>query len=233
MQVTNRASRDEQLALARRALELEPDYAYAHAVLARVLWTNVYTSFSRDPEPDTAEAVASAERAAALAPDNAEILGMCVSVHLSLGNAVLGLELAERAYRISPVDTFLFNALNHNGRSSEVIERASGLTTIPNALTHRYVYSACMIEGKHELGLEWAQKAVGAMPDNYMAWMELANALALLNRLEESREAVARAKSIVPRLKFALYEKGLLISYRHKAELVAPQVAGLRKLGIE
>jgi len=233
IQVTDRESRDEQLALVRRALELESDYAYAHAVLARILWTNVYTSFSRDPEADTPEAVAHAERAAALAPDNAEALGLCVSVHLSLGNAGLGLELAERAYRISPDDTVLFNALNHHGRSSEVIERANSMTTISTPLTHRYVYSACMIEGKHDLALEWAQKAVGAMPDNYMSWMELANVLAVVDRLEESRAAVERAKSIVPKLKFALYEKGLLISYRHKAELVEPQVAGLRKLGIE
>ena len=51
--------------------------------------------------------------------------------------------------------------------------------------------------------------------------------------MDEARDAVARAKSIVPTWTLALFENGTRIAWRDRPEIVEPQHAGLRTLGIE
>ncbi|MEJ2132066.1 MAG: hypothetical protein P8Y95_10705, partial [Gammaproteobacteria bacterium] len=89
---------------------------------------------------------------------------------------------------------------------------------------------ACLMEGRYEDALEWGRKGVAATPDLYLAWVELANELARLDRLDEAKEALQRAKTFVPTFTLDLYEKGCRLAWRGNEDIVAALVEGLRKL---
>jgi hypothetical protein len=63
--------------LLRRAIELEAEYAAAHAALASVLSEQVLNGLSDDPRSDRQIALASAERAYSIAPADPFVLKMC------------------------------------------------------------------------------------------------------------------------------------------------------------
>ena len=116
-----------------------------------------------------------------------------------------------------------------NGRVDEVVDRASAWVHPPL----RLLYIACVILGRNDEALEWAEKAVAEDPRSYLCWVELANVQSVLERTDEALESLQKARAIVPTWTLALYDKGTRITFRSKEELVEPQLAGLRKLGIE
>ena len=92
------------------------------------------------------------------------------------------------------------------------------------------MHTAYAVEGRFEEALDWARKHVAAQPELYLAWVGVANALGHLGRIDEGREALQRAKTLVPTFTVDLYEKGLRLSWRDRENIVRPLVDGLRKL---
>jgi TolB-like protein len=80
--------------------------------------------------------------------------------------------------------------------------------------------------------LRWARRAAVTYPSMYLVWLELANVLAMCDRLDEAREVVVRVRSTLPRFSFAHYEKGVRIAWRNRDRIVESQIVGLRKLEI-
>jgi TolB-like protein/Flp pilus assembly protein TadD len=123
------------VAKARKAVELDPEYALAHAVLGRALAIQALV----DPEHAVAEeALAAAQLAAKLAPDDPRVLAYLAITLLWTGNPVDALATAERVPKLSPGYAeglaYYGDILTHNGRSEESIpyfDKAILLT--PNA----------------------------------------------------------------------------------------------------
>lgn len=229
---TDHASAERQLSLLYRAVELDPNFGYAHAALATTLATRVLGQYSRDPESDATEALAHADRAVALAPNLQVVLGFASGVYLYLGNESLALHLAERQVEMLGYDTSqLYLALIAAGRSEEVIERAA-LPGNPELL-HPSVSHACVIEGRYGEGLASIERALVENPHRSDWWFALGNVLGHLGRFKEAREAVAQAQKIAPRSSVARYERGKRIQWRNKDEIVNPRVDGLKKLDID
>lgn len=231
----DRKSRDEKLALLRRAVELDPDLAAAHAELAAQLTVAICTLFSSDPDADANEALKHADEALKLAPNSATVLTCGSFAHRVLGDEVLAMQIAERAAAIAGtsglygpryIASGLYPCLLQSGRTSEVITRAAN-DRVPD---YRMVGWAYVIEERFEEALEWARKAVAATPELYLAWVELGNVLGHLGRIQEGREALGRARGLVPTFSTDLYEKGLRITWRDKEGVVRPMVDGVRKL---
>lgn len=226
---TDRASRDRQLMLLRRAVRLDPDFGWAHAMLAHTIALLVHNQFSRDPASDRVEGLAHADRSMTLASVHPAVLGLASLVHCYLGDEADAVRLAERQTEILGYDTdALFAALNRAGRSEEVIERAS-------RQTHPDLWSlsvALMMTSRHEQGLECMLKYLAEFPQSYLGWAHAANMLGHLDRLDEALEAVDKLKAMVPTYTVALHEKSIRDSLPKRDELVPALVDGLKKLNI-
>jgi TolB-like protein len=120
---------------ARRAVELDPQYALAHAVLGRALALN--SGYYNHAEI-AKEAEAEARLAAQLDPDDPKVNAYLAFTLLTTGQPVEALPYAERVPKISPSYAeglaYYADILTHNGRSRESLpyfEKAIRLA--PNA----------------------------------------------------------------------------------------------------
>lgn len=133
---------ESNVILAREAIALDPEYALAHAVLARSLaiislnfeWPNL-TEARPEVIGYREEAVAEARLAARLAPDDPKVLAFQAITLLWTGNPEEALPVVERVTKISPsyAEGLVYYAdiLLHNGRSREAIpifDKAISLT---------------------------------------------------------------------------------------------------------
>jgi TolB-like protein/Tfp pilus assembly protein PilF len=177
----------------RRALQADPNCAEAYGVLAL---THLNAS-----EHDLA--LEMMEKAIALAPNNAELLGGVASaVMRKSGRPERGAECVRKAMRLSPFyRPGLLRALANNYRLSGRLEEAV----------------ACYRESiKRESGY-------------LAAYVNLASVLGELGRLDEARAAAREVLEQEPKFSISAYAKGL--AYRNPADLQRI-VDGLRKAGL-
>ncbi|HEY2358152.1 MAG TPA: tetratricopeptide repeat protein, partial [Phenylobacterium sp.] len=92
------------------------------------------------------------------------------------------------------------------------------------------LYTAYAALGRWEEALEWAQRGATTYPTYFLAWTELANALAWRGRLDEARDVMRRVIAMVPTFTLAYYEKGMRLSWRNREKIVESQLGGLRRL---
>jgi adenylate cyclase len=177
----------------RRALEADPNCAEAYGMLA--------LTHLNAAEHD--KAIEMSEKAIALAPNNAELLGGVASaVMRKSGQPERGAELVKKAMRLCPFyRPGLLRALGNNYRISGRLEEAV----------------ACYRESiKRESGY-------------LAAYVNLASALGELGWLEDAREAAREVLRQEPKFTIAAYTSGL--SYRNPADL--ERIAeGLRQAGL-
>jgi adenylate cyclase len=176
-----------------RALELDPDYADAYGMLA--------LTHLNAGEHD--KAIEMAERAIALDPNNAELLGGVASaVMRKSGQPERGAELVKKAMRLSPFyRPGLLRALGNN---------YMGLGRLEEAV-------ACFRESlKRETG--------------YLApYVNLASSLGQLGRIDEARAAARDVLQQEPGFSIAAYTAGLAYRNPEDIEKIAD---GLRKAGL-
>jgi tetratricopeptide (TPR) repeat protein len=230
--LVNAAARDHVLKLLRRGVEHDPEFGPAHAWLAFQLAVVVNTQFSRRPEEDQRDAITHADRALALMPNNPGIMSMAGYPHRLFGSETLAIELSERTHKMAGRGSwFTFSTFIQAGRSAEVLDMAAN-TSLAGA-EYGCVAHAELLNGGRANALDCTQKWVGAESGNYLAWIALANVLAMLDRAPEAHEAWDRAKKMVPTLTLALFEKGTRGSWRDREAIAGPLYEGLRTLGLE
>jgi TolB-like protein/Flp pilus assembly protein TadD len=196
--------------LARQAIALDPDYALAHAVLARSLalislnfeWPNLATA-----RPDVIgyreEAIAEANLAASLAPDDPKVLAFQAITLLWTGNPEEALSVAERVTQICPSYAeglvYYADVLLHNGRSEEsipIFDKAISLTPhAPQLGFFLFLRGEAFIHhgdfAAAERDLLTAQRVYGA--DNEVFLLYLAGAKLMLGKTDEASALVERA----------------------------------------
>jgi adenylate cyclase len=133
----NHAPMNDEIGIskARQAVELDPEYALAHAVLGRGL--SFYSLNNRDPAV-AKEAEAEARLALMLQPDDPKVNAFLAMTLLLTGQPVEALPYAKRVTKISPSYaeglSYYADILTHNGRAQEALpylDKAIRLT--PNA----------------------------------------------------------------------------------------------------
>jgi TolB-like protein len=231
---TNRKERDTAIDLARQAVERDPNYAMAHCTLCIGLCNSVVTMFSRNPDGDIAEAMQHVDQALSLAPGNPLVMQAAALPHRLFGDEGLALDLAERANAMigndSPFGRFgagpLAACLIQAGREKEAIE----LMLASRPLAERMLHAAYAALGDWPQALTWGQRATASFPTLFLAWTEVANAMAMVDRLDEARDVMRRVKAMVPTFTFAYYEKGIRLAWRNRQKVVDGMLAGLRQL---
>jgi adenylate cyclase len=122
------------------------------------------------------------ERAVELNPNSAMACALFGQAQAILGQPDEGIELIERALRLSPRDpqTYIFHAL----------------------LSHAHFFA-----GRFDDAIRWSERASQAKPRYPQSWVVLAAALAESGRMEEAARAIRKALELVPRLSLTVFRR--------------------------
>lgn len=234
---------EDALAQARRAVELDPTYAAAHAFLALYLIQRVIHVLTPRVEQERDEALRAAERAVELAPRDPKALENAglVFYHCSLHERSLG--ALRRAVEIAPFNLVAWGYLGLSlGIAGDEGEAAEGrrildrlLETTPDHPSVPYwsYFKGGVLtrQGRLEEAAECARRTVELQPYFFLAAVMLANAQGALGHVEEARALWQRVAAIHPVFTAAGYahDIGLQALTSERAE---PHLAGLRKAGL-
>lgn len=224
-----------------QAIELDPDYALAHAALAFVRAEQVLNGLGAPLEEMRDAALASAETALLHEPSDPFVLKMCGATWAYFGDAGRSLESLRRAVSISPFD---FGAWGYLGwplvtttatadleEVHAIMSRLSELAPdhpgLPYWLYHRSV--ACSCQDRVDDAVGFAGRSTAENPTFPWGWLQYANALGSIGRIADGRRALARASALVPGLTAAHYE-WMLGEMHGSAAAAEPRVRGIRSL---
>ena len=234
----------DSLNLLRRAVELDPNYANAHAFLGLYLIEKVALILSEHPEEDRAEAQAAVDRAVELAPNDTEVLENAGLVWCHCGMWEQAVQALRRAVQISPFNLVAWGYLGFvlgcgGQKTKEATEGDRILTKLladtPEHPSVPYWYffkaMACTRLGHFEEAVTCAFKCVEMHPHFFIARYVLANALGHVGRFDEARAEMATAVAINPNLSEPLVEREFTVIIRDR-EMAEAQLAGMRKAGI-
>jgi adenylate cyclase len=187
------------------ALELDPDYAFAHAVLAHAKSLLVHQPQPADTE---AEALASIRRALELAPDDPLVHHCHAALLGNLGRTDDAILAWERAIELDPNNAGARAGLGiakiFKRRAGESLEPIDGALRRSPADPLQYHWLgnralALMLTGRVAESIEVARSSLQRKPSR-LAYAVLAGALAHENRLEEAGKAYSELATRFPGL---------------------------------
>lgn len=223
----------------RRAIEIDPDFALAHGMLALQIAIGVNTGLIEDHPDVRTSATQSAERAVHLDGANSEVLGFAGCALCDLGQGVRGIELLERAIETDPSNAQARVAL---GAAQIYIRQLDlgienlrlGMRLSPRDSRLGFwgaVYADGLARsGRLDEALEAARNACRRDGKLYGARVTAAVILTRLNRDEEAFAMLAEAKRIRPHLSLSQIER---FHGRRAAADLMPIWSAVEKLGNE
>jgi adenylate cyclase len=212
----------------RRALELDPEFALAHAMLALQTALGVNAGLIEERDEAWAKAKASAECAAHLDDASSEVLGYAGCALTDLGEKARGIEMLERAIEIDPSNAQARVALGAAQVVDQQFERGIENMALGMRLSPRdrrlgfwgVVYANALARiGRLDEALDAARTACRRDSTLYLARVAAAVVLARLNRREEASVSLAEARRIRPRLSLPQIER---LYGRRAAESLRP-----------
>jgi len=229
----------EALRLFRKAIELDPNFALAHALAARCYVLRKNNGWMTEPGREMAEAERLAQRAVELGRDDAAALcfgGIVLARfdrHLHAGAALI-----DRALVLNPnlaaawfTSGWVRNYLGEPELAIEHFMRAKRLSPLDPLVhvMHNGIAAAHFLAGRYDAASSWAEKTLLDKP-NFLPGMRMAAAShALAGRLGDAQEAMGRMRQIDAALRIAT----LTDFYPFRtAEDCARYAEGLRKAGL-
>jgi len=226
----------EVVALARRAISVQPDYGPAHAILSAALGFGSYTAVSDDLMAMGREAAAEARKAVELDGDNPDVLLAAGTAYFFLGQFKKSHALLERAAELNPNNAMACAMFGHAqailGRPDDGIELIESAMRLSPRDPQTYLFHS-MLGFCHFLGdrfddaIRWCERSSQAKPRYPNSWVYMAAALAEGGRTEEAARALWKARELVPRLSLAIYRRP-----RAEGTLWPKFIDGLRKAGL-
>ncbi len=225
--------------LFRRAIELDERFAQTHARLAYCM---VLEMVYFDAEPSQSvldEALSLAQSAVALDDQEAFCHLAVARVHLARREFALALIACEAAITLNPHNAVSYcafaDALANSGRLEDSItafEEAIRLS--PNDPWRFAFYSygsqAHLMNGRFELAVQWARKAILQPRCQYWAHAHLAAALGRLGKTDEANAAMAELLKIKPEFSCTYARQKLF--YIESADQVEEYIDALRDAGL-
>ena len=204
------------VALARRAIDLQPDYGPAHAILSAALGFGSFAAFSDDLKEMGRESLAEARKAVELDGDNPDVLLAAGVSNFFLGLLKRSHGLLERAVELNPNNAMACAAFGKSlalfGRPDEgvkLIERAMRLSPRdPQTYLFQAWLGLChFFAGRFDEAIQWSERSSWAKPRYVESWLNMAAALAEAGRPEEAGRAIRKARELVPRLSLAIFRR--------------------------
>ena len=235
-----RESIDEALARFNRALQLDPNFASAHAMAA---WCHVWrkvNGWMTDRPREIAEGARLARRAVELGGDDAVALtrGGHAVAHFT-GDVDGGIALIDRALVLNPnlaSAWFLGGFLRAwNGEPDGAIEyfaRAMRLSPLDPEMYRMQagMAAAHLFAGRFDTASSWAEKSIRQLPSFLMVVGVIAASHALAGRTDEAQRAISHLRQLDPTLRVS--NLGDWLPIRRPKDL-ATFADGLRRAGLQ
>jgi TolB-like protein/DNA-binding SARP family transcriptional activator len=233
-------STDDARRLLHRAIELDPDFAAAHALAAFCYVQRKSSGWMADRIDEIAETARLAKQAVALGKDDA--VALCWSsfaLAYVVNDADAGATFVDRALGLNPnlaaawlssgwIRIWLGNPilaiehLAHALRLSPLDPRIGGMHA---ATAHAHLFA-----GRCEEASLWAEKALWEQPNLPAALRASAASNALAGRLDKARQVMARLRQLDPAVRCSNLRE-VLGPYRRVVDLARLE-EGLRKAGL-
>ena len=205
--IYDQAEHAEADRLLRQAIEMEPTYAVALALLSRCTWLSVAAGWLRDSNPAREEAVRLARLALAHGGDDPEVLAQtAMPIGLGGGDLDRGITLAERAFALNPNSILAITVVcylsAHAGDIAKVMayaERAERINPFEDTAHRDFAVAfAHFVAGQHEQVLMFATKALRVQPKYTPVLRYRTASLGLLGRAEEARQSAQELLALTP-----------------------------------
>jgi TolB-like protein len=235
----SKESVQEALPLFYKSIELDPEFAAAHAMAAWCYFWRKVNGWMTDRHQEIDEGARLARRAVELGRDDAVALtrGGHALAHLA-GDLDSGIALLDRALFLNPnlasawfLGGFLRTWRGESQSAIEHFERAMRLSPV-DPETYRMqagIAMAHLFAGRFDAASAWAEEAYRNLPTFLVAVSVIAASRALTDRMEEARRAMDQLREFAPELRVSNLKDWLPI---HRPEDLAVFADGLRKAGL-
>lgn len=239
----DRKGYDDSLALLRRAVKLDPNYAAARASLAMILSQRVINALSEHPEKDRDDCLAMIDKAMQLDPRDLTVLENAGLVWTHHGYGSRGREALRRAVDLAPLDLIAWGYLAFNLGWTGTDEDAAEAVAIIDRLLRMaprhpsspywnyFKATACARLARIDDGIAAGLESCAAQPGFYVTLNALANLYGMKGDLDQARDMWSKAAAINPFMTPELYAAGVQIICM-TPEHSEPMLLGLRKAGI-
>ena len=236
-QWTNEAN-SEALRHYYKAIELDPNFALAHALATCCYSWRKINQRVTDIAREIAETKRLAERATQLGQDDAQVLCWSgAALAFVVGEVDAGVALVDRALRLNPnlMDAWLSSglvrlvlgewnlAVEHFARAIRLSPFDPLLFLMQGGTASGHFYA-----GRYDEAAVWSAKSIGENPNFSSAWRIAAASNAFLGRQEQAQKAVARLQQLEPALRIATITYAVPL---HPSALARIK-EGLRKAGL-
>ena len=192
--------------LFRKAIESAPESGEAYYFLAGVLIHQVFLGYSSDESITTNEALDLAKRAITLSNNHDFAHWTLGIIHSVLGNYELAIAEYKRSIEINPNLSLGYGSLGSvlSGIDPDESIKCSeiAIRTNPRDPSIFFRYSAMarahFVAGRYLEATQWARRSIQSNPNFRDGHAFLAASLALLNNLDEAKEAVRNYKKTNP-----------------------------------
>ena len=226
-------------ALLERALDLDPNYAQAHAYLAWWLNFQIGEGRSLDVPGDTRRAIAASARAVALDPEDAFALAVAGHILSFMQRRTdEALELFEQALRLNENSAFAWGlsalTLAYRGEADQALDRLKNLWQLnPFDPLNFYFWIVAgiaeFVAGRYTESVAWIRKSRRANPRFIASLRMLAAALALAGDEDAAREIGAEFLAAHPAFSVAQFVSWYPLTRPGDLDRLAE---GLRKAGL-
>jgi adenylate cyclase len=191
--------------MAEQAIEIDPNYAAAWAILGWTYWEEGRLDLGGDSEKTFEEARDIAERAMALDESNPWAIGLNSHMASTSGQHDKGIDIARNGLDRLPgnadVRAYLSYALMHAGKYEEALENFRAAVAL-NPLTPNWILSgysrALLCLGRFEESLKVTDRILADQPDSYQAWLHRAFIYQMTGQDKKSQESMAEVKRLAP-----------------------------------
>ncbi len=225
----------EARVLAERAVERDPNYAYAWATLGLIYWWDSRLGYTGETEAKLIRANEYAERAMALDDTLSWVIGLNVHVAVSQGREQDALAIALRGVEFNPgnadIRAFLALSLTHTEKYRESIRHLNAAMSLNPFYPNWYRYSLTrnlMILGEFEEALVILDEVLSVEPANLGSWVCKAYMFGEIGRTGEAEAAIREVGQLAPNLRLTHVPKFLVIKEATATQRI---VDGLRKVG--
>ncbi|MBR1278801.1 adenylate cyclase [Bradyrhizobium sp. AUGA SZCCT0283] len=191
--------------LVAKAIELDPNYAMARALLAEALYSQAVLGWTEFTDRELARGAAEARKAIALAPDEPDGYRALGRIHLARAEYDQAQHALKRAIEINPSDA---NALavwgglqSFSGQIAEAIGSLQLALKLDPTLEPNHVFDLALayyLARQHEDALRIAERGLARYPDFPMFNLPAAAAAAQLGRKEQAARYVEALRRRLP-----------------------------------
>ena len=189
-----------------RAIELDPAFARAHLMLARVLAGRCWFAHQGTVESDLARGLAAAKRAVVLDETDSAAYYPLAILSLMAGDHARALDAAERSIELNPNSALGYFALGETqiflGRFSEGLDALSQCLRLSPRDPMAFLFFSLMAVAHYHLGdydnaVRCSERALQRRR-NYVVLRTLAASLGQLRRTQAARSVIAEMEGIEP-----------------------------------